>query len=244
MSAARPPVAQGSLYPASAPTHPDTAVRVNSGRLIDLVNPQVDDILMADIAVSLAAQERFTGHCPLKPTIAQHSLAVEHIVGELWAREDGAADIAWAAPGALLREALMHDAAEAYVSDLSSPAKQALRAVLRGAAARNSTRTRATDSAFDKLEDGIMLAVRERFGISNAWGDLVHEADVLAYEYESGYAGWNPYASAPDWLKRDRYIAACYGLRFVGTSIVVRDNDDGGEAAFLRRAAALGMHDA
>lgn len=242
MSAARPPVAQGSLYPASAPTHPDTAVRVNSGRLIDLVNPQVDDILMADIAVSLAAQERFTGHCPLKPTIAQHSLAVEHIVGELWARpdNDGAVPIWPSAPVELLREALMHDAAEAYVSDLSSPAKQALRAVLRGAAARNSSRTRAADSMFDKLEHGIMLAVRERFGVTSSWGDLVHEADVLAYEYESGYAGWNPYASAPDWLKRDLYVARCYGGHEMSNEFLV----DGGEAAFLRRAAALGMRDA
>lgn len=240
MSAARPPVAQGSLYPLSAPAHPDTAVRVNSGLLIDLVNPQVDDILMADIAVSLAAQERFTGHCPLKPTIAQHSLAVEHIVGELWARMGGGALSAQERTAAL-REALMHDAAEAYVSDLSSPAKQALRAVLRGAAARNSSRTRATDSAFDKLEDGIMAAVRVRFGITNNWGDLVHEADVLAYEYESGYMGWNPYASAPDWLKRDLYVKRCYDTDGAGVGF---EMPDGGEAAFLRRAAALGMRDA
>jgi hypothetical protein len=65
-----------------------TAIRVASGRLVDLLDMRPEDVLLSDIAAGLAHQERFTGHSPLHPTVAQHSLAVEHIAADLYRRRN------------------------------------------------------------------------------------------------------------------------------------------------------------
>lgn len=57
-----------------------------SGEMISLLDPRPEQIHMKDIAAHLAAQVRFNGACPLQPTIAQHSLAVEHIAQQLYLR--------------------------------------------------------------------------------------------------------------------------------------------------------------
>lgn len=205
------------------------------GRMIDLTDPRPESIFMEDIAASLAHQERFTGHCPLRPTIAQHSLAVEHIASVLAPREQ-AADPRQAAR--LSRAALMHDAAEFLVGDASGAVKLLMRGALSGAAARNSSRARAYASAFDKLETAASAAIVERFDCADTgWEEIIHEADCLACAYEMAHAGWCPEAAPPDWLKRDLYVQRCYsGMR-------PSDMLDGGEAAFLRCARALGMTD-
>lgn len=201
-----------------------TSIRVASGLLVDLADIRPADILMSDIATSLAHQERFTGHCPLRPTVAQHSLAVEHIASYLMPDELSPLIEPCQAANQLSRAAFMHDAAEAYVSDLSAPAKRRLRQLDESGYA----------SGFDAMEAAAALAVNTRFGCSTeGWSSLVHEADVLAYYYEAAYGNWSPYAAAkvPAWLWHDLYVRRCYGTA------------DGGLAAFLRRARALGMHD-
>lgn len=223
------------------PSWPRSAIRTAHGHMIDLADPQPESVYMTDIATSLAHQERFTGHCPLRPTIAQHSLAVEHIAVRLAGMEAVAnnptLDVNYRA---LSRAALLHDGAEAYVSDLSSPAKWALRPLLTGAAARSSDSTRAVTSAFDKLEALAMAAIVARFDCTaGGWEEIIHEADMLARIYEAAYEGWSAQAARdlPDWLKRDTYVARCYSA-WAGYG-----PPDGGEAAFLRRAHALGMAD-
>jgi hypothetical protein len=69
---------------------------------------------LKDIAHHLAQINRFTGACSRPYSVAEHSLLVERIGRE---RD--------ASPGLRLA-LLMHDAHEAYTSDMSSPAKQAL----------------------------------------------------------------------------------------------------------------------
>jgi 5'-deoxynucleotidase YfbR-like HD superfamily hydrolase len=210
-----------------------TAIRVASGRLVDLLYTRLEDVLLSDIAAGLAHQERFTGHCPLHPTVAQHSLAVEHIAVELWCRSEPAKDPDRGSLAAMRRAALLHDAAEAYVSDVSSPAKRALRAI--------TVDWYSGESNFDSLEGDVQAAIDARFDCAPGnWAGLVKEADDLAYLYESKYADWGePDRELPDWLKRDLYVARCYGEHPQSGEFLV----DGGEAAFLRRAAALGMRD-
>ena len=211
-----------------------TAIRVASGRLVDLLDMRPEDVLLSDIAAGLAHQERFTGHCPLHPTVAQHSLAVEHIARDLTYRRDLLRSKYHSTEEhkAIGRAALMHDAAEAYVSDVSSPAKRALRRI----------DDSLPSSTFDDLEEQIQVeAIEERFDCAPGdWAELIKEADDLAYLYESKYADWGePDRELPDWLKRDLYVARCYGEHPQSGEFLV----DGGEAAFLRRAAALGMRD-
>ena len=95
-------------------------VMTRSGVMIDVRAPRPEQIRLADIARSLAQQVRFTGHCPLAPTVAQHSLAVAHIAGLLmpdeWAPDLGPEECR----RRLKLAALLHDAPEYLVSDLEA----------------------------------------------------------------------------------------------------------------------------
>lgn len=77
-----------------------------SGRRIDPVMPDPRQIDIGDIAHALANQCRFTGHVSSFFSVAQHSVLVSLIVDEEYALEG-----------------LLHDASEAYLSDLARPVK-------------------------------------------------------------------------------------------------------------------------
>lgn len=59
------------------PTYTETA----SGTILDLADPQVEDIKIGDIAWGLSRQNRFGGHTITKKpyTVAQHTVQVSHI---------------------------------------------------------------------------------------------------------------------------------------------------------------------
>lgn len=212
-------------------------------RLIDVTNPRPEDIDIRDIARSLARQERFTGHCPLRPSVAAHSLAVEYIGrqlidagGQVCVRESESTS------GGIqdaLKALLLHDAPEFLVSDLNGAVKQDMRPLLKGAAARLSTAVRGR-SRFDLLEDRAEAAIAARFGYdSEAHDALIHEADVLACAYEMSYDGWTLDAHPPEWMLADAELARIYrpssGWYAGGNSETVT------ELRFLARAAAVGI---
>lgn len=164
-------------------------VLTRSGLLIDLLAPKPEQIRLSDIAASLAHQERFTGHCPLHPTVAEHSVAVEHIGAQAYRQRHGVV-----APIPLRRALLMHDAAEYLVSDLSGAVKWQLRSNPAG------------QSRFDRLESRAQAAIAARFDIDFArWEEEVHEADCMACAYEMAYGGWCAEARPPSWLVIDRH---------------------------------------
>lgn len=82
-------------------------IRLLSGRLIDLQNPTIKDIYFDDIAWSLSGQIRYNRHIPLDYTVARHSIIMSYAVDEEHAME-----------------ALLHDAGEAYLSDVVNPLKK------------------------------------------------------------------------------------------------------------------------
>lgn len=75
------------------------------------IGQQLNVPTIEEIAHALAQINRFTGHCSRPYSVAEHSLLVAQI-----AATEGAS------PAAQLA-ALLHDAHEAYVGDVSSPAK-------------------------------------------------------------------------------------------------------------------------
>lgn len=79
-----------------------------SGAWIEPLNPDPQRILIEDIAHSLAMQCRFTGHTSKFYSTAQHSVHVSEIV-----------------PSEFALWGLLHDASEAYVSDVARPIKHA-----------------------------------------------------------------------------------------------------------------------
>lgn len=113
--------------------------RMLSGRRLDLLNPSPADIEIEDIAHGLARVARWNGQTvgPHAFSVAQHSLLVETIAGEI--------DAEWPAQWRLA--ALLHDAPEYVVGDLISPFKTAI------------------GLDYKAFELRLLTAIHERFGL-------------------------------------------------------------------------------
>lgn len=87
-------------------------IQTHSGRAYPLLAPRPDDVSIEDIAYALSNLARYTGHADRDPqighaySVAQHCVLASRLV-----------------PADRALEALMHDAAEAYVGDASRPMK-------------------------------------------------------------------------------------------------------------------------
>lgn len=84
-------------------------VQVKSGAYLDILNPNPEHIYLDDIAHALSMICRYTGHVRRFYSVAQHSVLC---------CQNAPSRSKWAA--------LMHDAAEAYIGDVSRPLKQLL----------------------------------------------------------------------------------------------------------------------
>jgi len=90
-------------------------IQTYNGHAVDLLSPSANNIDHIDIAHALSLINRFTGHTTEAWSVAQHS-----VVGSILA-EVIYPEIKW-----LPHQFLFHDAAEAYVGDVSSPLKSVL----------------------------------------------------------------------------------------------------------------------
>lgn len=88
----------------------DSSITTYTGKRFHLFNPSHDEICIEDIAHALSNLCRFTGHCTRFYSVAQHSWHASFYV-----------------PDEHKFEALMHDASEAYLNDLSRPLKHDIR---------------------------------------------------------------------------------------------------------------------
>lgn len=122
-----------------------------TGRRIEPLNPDPALIDPMDIAHSLAGQRRFTGHTDPWYNTAQHSVLVSTIVPE--------GDALWG---------LLHDAPEAYISDIARPVK----------------RQPEFEPFYKAAEDILMAAVCERFGLPLQMPESVKEADDMLLRAE------------------------------------------------------------
>jgi uncharacterized protein len=124
-----------------------------SGPSVMLGNPPQ----IKDIAHHLAQINRYTGACSRPYSVAEHSLLVERI-----GQQRGATPIVRLA-------LLMHDAHEAYASDMSSPAKQAI------------------GLGWHEFEGNHALNVRHHFGLRTAFASHrkeIRTCDVIALATE------------------------------------------------------------
>lgn len=130
----------------------------SSGIKFSLAKPV---ILLSDVAHALAATPRFGGHTKFPYSVAQHSLMVMDIVGYLLGYP-------MAKNNKLFLEALLHDATEAYLTDVPSPFKQFL------------PEWRAIDARLDAV-------VRETFGLPAEKSEIVKKADWYALFIEAAH---------------------------------------------------------
>lgn len=140
-----------------------TAVRTINGNSLDLLDPKPDQIHIEDIAHHLAQLNRYNGGCPFPVSVAQHSLLVANLL-----------------PHELRIYGLLHDAAEAYLGDLVSPAKRIpelgkvfrpLEERVQNAIYHSFGLSLDFDHAQVKAADDAVMAVE--MGVVNNWPDLV-----------------------------------------------------------------------
>lgn len=98
-------------------------IQTYSGKLFDIENPSIDDIDINDIAHSLSMQCRFAGHTLDFYSVAEHSILCASIAMRMFSDEahtPGGQKISLRR----LLPILLHDASEAYITDIPTPIKQ------------------------------------------------------------------------------------------------------------------------
>jgi len=114
----------------------------HSGKRIDLLNPDPALIDINDIAHAIGNICRFTGHTNMFYSVAQHSVLASELVPREWAMH-----------------ALLHDATEAYISDVASPIKPHL-------------------INYAEIEHNLWQAIAERFGLDPDMPPCIKHADL------------------------------------------------------------------
>jgi len=120
-----------------------TWINTLSGQHFSFNDIDPDTISIEDIAGALSNLCRFTGHVQDFYSVAQHSVYVSRLV-----------------PPEMALEALLHDAAEAYCGDVSSPLKALLH-------------------EYQGIEYLIDMTIRFKFGLPETMSAQVKRADLI-----------------------------------------------------------------
>jgi hypothetical protein len=133
-----------------------------SGKSFDPECPKSTQIELLDIAVALSRIPRFTGHTAFPYSVAQHSM----LVADLIKQNERDPDVVQR----LQILAMLHDADEAYTSDIPSPVKQLLKPTI------------------SQIEHKIMTAIYRHFNIeppTKKEQSILKYYDILAFEIEN-----------------------------------------------------------
>lgn len=123
-------------------------IRTHSGIYMNVFEPKAEMVAIEDIAISLSRMPRFAGHLSEPYSVAEHS---------------------WLCCGMASierkKEALLHDASEAYLMDIPAPIKKRL-------------------GNYKKIEDGLMRVIAAKFGFEYPLSEEVKKIDKLMMEKE------------------------------------------------------------
>lgn len=125
-----------------------------SGKSFHPTKPSVEIIDIGDIAHALSNLCRFAGHTKHFYSVAQHSVIVAAIVKM---------------KGGSKRDqlhGLLHDATEAYLTDVPTPVKRLL-------------------PDYKTIEEKVYVCIAEKFGLDQALPKIVHMADGIALATEA-----------------------------------------------------------
>lgn len=129
---------------------PLQAIRVASGHLFWPLDARETEIHIEDIAHALSHLCRFTGHTRSFYSVAQHSVLVSKLC-----------------PSDVRLYGLLHDAAEAYLGDVSRPIKHS-----------------GAFEQYRRAERKLQALIYHRFGLADAAPTSVKDADELALHIE------------------------------------------------------------
>jgi len=131
-------------------------IQTRTGKFIDPLDPDPDMICIEDIAWALMNICRYTGHTNKFYSVAEHSTLVAISIYN---------SKSFFATRSLCLTALLHDASEAYLSDISSPVKHRL-------------------PDYVKAESRLMSVIADVFGFEYPLPDIVLGADRQILRYE------------------------------------------------------------
>ena len=138
-------------------------IETYTGMFIDPLNCKMEDIEIEDIAQALSLKCRFGGHCDGFYSVAQHSV----LVSENCTNKFGG---------------LMHDAAEAYISDIPTPVKIQLKGI-------------------EKIEDNLLRIIFEKYNLYYPLSNDIKETDKRMCLTEAYNLGLN----ISNWKLREIY---------------------------------------
>ena len=122
-------------------------IETYTGKHFYFLDPKEDDIDIRDIAHALAFTCRYTGHSNRFYSVAEHSVLVSYLANDPLA-------------------ALLHDASEAYITDIASPIKQHL-------------------GGYAEMEDRIMEKIARKFGFSYPLDPDIKDCDATQLKTEA-----------------------------------------------------------
>lgn len=125
-------------------TPKDAWMETSTGGKIHIFDPQPGEIRLEDIVHACGYTCRYGGHCKTHYSVAQHSVHVADVVKDRGGN------------ATLQLQALLHDAAEAYIGDLPRPVKMWM-------------------SQFQDLDAYLTGKIMEVFGVPLQNDDLPHE---------------------------------------------------------------------
>lgn len=129
-----------------SPTRP--TILLQSGEYFDFTKPEESAFRISDIAHALGNLCRFNGHVTEFYSVAEHSYHCSFLV-----------------PKEHAMAALLHDAAEAYLGDVSRPLKHLL-------------------PEYKVIEERVEVALAAYFGLQYPWSEEVKAADTLMLRHE------------------------------------------------------------
>lgn len=158
-----------------------------SGEYFDLSCPKAELVRVEDIAYALSRLSRFNGHTlrwtPL--TVAQHSVLVAELTAQI--TTDNQEQL----------YALLHDAHEAYIGDITYPVKRALLALMSD-----------YGDPIAKLKDNVQAAIHAKVGlpwpVPEIWARDIKLADSAALVLEKDH--FMPGNSRDRWFEDERFI--------------------------------------
>ena len=125
-----------------------------SGIKFEFTNPKPEQFDIKDIAHALAMNCRYTGHSNVFYSVAEHSWQMARMLSNL--------------PKEVQLGALLHDASEAYITDIASPIKQHL-------------------PDYQMMEDNILSALFDKYGLEYPMHPAIKVADRAMLSIEAHY---------------------------------------------------------
>ena len=127
----------------------DCWIQLFTGKKFYPLNPRPEDICIEDIAHALSMLCRFTGHCKEFYSVAQHSVIVSYFCDSSL-------------------QGLLHDASEAYISDINSPIKKMDQL-----------------TGYREIESKIQKVIYKKFNLPEIENTSVKKADKLVLAIEA-----------------------------------------------------------